>query len=81
MKYFLVLSILVMSSFANANFQNMKNCETIKLSLFTVLVSCHNLDYIIEYKKVEEPEEQDTVKRITVVTPNDQRVIKNMGDK
>lgn len=78
MRLFLALSIFIVSSFANANFQNMKNCETLKLSLFTVLVSCHNQDYIIEYKKVEEPEEQDTVKRITVVTPNDQRVIKSM---
>ena len=45
MKKILLLSIITILSFANENFTNMKNCESIKLSKYTTLVSCHKVDY------------------------------------
>lgn len=78
MKKFLLLTAFTIFSFANENYINMKNCETIKLSQFTVLVSCHKIDYLIEYRKVDD-DEKDTIKKITAITQKDQRIIKNIG--
>ncbi len=78
MKLLLLLALIITCSFATDNFLNMKKCETIQLSKLTVLVSCHKIDYLIEYK-VTEDEEKDRVKKITAITPNDQRVIKSIG--
>ncbi len=78
MKKFLVLALLVVSSFANENYINMKNCESIKLSRYTTLVSCHNVDYLIEYK-YQDDEEKDNIKKITAITVKDQKIIKSIG--
>ncbi len=78
MKSILILSVFTIFSFANANLTNMKQCEHIKLSSFTTLVSCHKLDYLVEYRNVDD-EEKDTIKKITVITTKDQRVIKSAG--
>jgi hypothetical protein len=75
-RFLLLLIVLSISLFANETF-NMKKCETIKLSTYTALVSCHKLDYLIEYRKVDD-EEKDTVKKITVITPTSQKVIKSL---
>ena len=56
----------------------MKNCESLKLSRFTTLVSCHNVDYLIEYK-YQDDEEKDNIKNITVITVNDKKIIKITG--
>ncbi len=52
----------------------MKNCEQIQLSKYTKLVSCHQVDYIIQYKYVED-EEQDNIKKIIAITPKDKKLI------
>jgi|GEM_PF-1096840 len=80
MRLFLMLMFLALSSFANDKFIDMKNCETFKLSMYNTLLSCHSIDYLIEYRRVDD-EEKDTVKKITAITTNDQRVIKEIGKK
>lgn len=72
-KIFLIF-ILSFYAFANENFINTKNCEIIKLSKFTTLISCHKIDYLVEYKP-QEDEEKDNIKKITAITANDQKII------
>lgn len=76
MKTVLLLAVLSVFSFANENYINMKNCEKIQLSKFTSLVSCHQVDYLIEYK-LEDDEEKDNIKKITAITVKDQKIIKS----
>ena len=76
MKIVLLLTVLSVFSFANENYINMKNCEKIQLSKFTSLVSCHQVDYLIEYK-LEDDEEKDNIKKITAITVKDQKIIKS----
>lgn len=78
MKKILLLSIITILSFANENFTNMKNCESIKLSKYTTLVSCHKVDYLIEYRFIDDAE-KDSIKKITAITLKDARVIKSIG--
>lgn len=78
MKSLLIISILAIFSLANENYINMKKCETIQLSKLTALISCHKIDYLIEYRLVDD-EEKDRVKKITAITQTDQRIIKNIG--
>lgn len=73
----LLVALLATISLAN-EYANMKNCETIKLSRYTSLVSCHNVDYLIEYK-YEDDEEKDNIKKITAITVKDQKIIKSVG--
>lgn len=77
MMKFLLVSLVATLSLAS-EYANMKNCETIKLSRYTSLISCHNIDYIIEYK-LEEDEEKDNIKKITAITVKDQKIIKSIG--
>lgn len=76
MKTVLLLTVLSIFSFANENYINMKNCEKIQLSKFTSLVSCHQVDYLIEYK-LEDDEEKDNIRKITAITVKDQKIIKS----
>lgn len=78
MKKLFILMFFTLFSFANENFINMKSCETVKLSKLTTLVSCHNIDYLIEYKH-QEDEDKDNIKKITAITVNDQKIIKTAG--
>lgn len=71
---FLLIFTLGLYSFASDKFANTKNCEVVKLSKFTTLVSCHKIDYIIEYK-YQDDEEKDNIKKIIAVTTNDQKII------
>lgn len=74
-----ILLVALLATFSLASeYANMKNCETIKLSRYTTLVSCHNIDYIIEYK-IEDDEEKDNIKKITAITVKDQKIIKSIG--
>ncbi len=71
----IVFLVVLANTFIFANeFANMKNCETIKLSKYTSLVSCHQIDYIIEYRYTED-EEQDNIKKIIAITPKEKRLI------
>lgn len=79
MKKLFILMIFTLFSFANDKFINMKSCESLKLSKFTTLVSCHNIDYLIEYK-LQDDEEKDSIKKITAITVNDQKIIKTIGN-
>lgn len=76
MKTVLLLAVLSVFSFANENYINMKSCEKIQLSKFTSLVSCHQVDYLIEYK-LEDDEEKDNIKKITAITVKNQEIIKS----
>ena len=79
MKKLLLIPVFCIASFASENnFINMKNCESIRLSKLTTLVSCHQMDYLVEYRIVDD-EEKDSVKKFTVVTKEKQVVIKNLG--
>lgn len=78
MKIILFLSIFTIFSFANEIFTNMKNCESIKLSRYTTLISCHKIDYLVEYRFIDD-EEKDSIKKITAITLKDTKVIKNLG--
>lgn len=78
MKKILILITFTLFSFANDKFINMKKCESLKLSKFTTLVSCHNIDYLIEYK-IQDDEEKDNIKSITAITVNDKKIIKTVG--
>ncbi|MFK2823192.1 hypothetical protein [Arcobacter sp. YIC-80] len=75
MKIVLFLFMIFTFSFS-AEFEKMKNCEKVQLSRYTVLVSCHQIDYIIEYK-LEDDEEKDNIKKITALTVNDKKIIIN----
>lgn len=74
---FLLLSLITLSSYANENFINMKSCENIKLSKYTTLISCHKIDYLIEYRNIDD-EEKDNIKKITAITLKDSRIIKSI---
>ncbi len=74
MKILLLVTSLVLCSLANENFTNMKKCEVIKLSKFTTLISCHKVDYLVKYK-LQDDEEKDNIKKITVITTKDQKII------
>lgn len=75
---FLLVAVLSTFALAQDNYANMKNCETIQLSKFTTLVSCHQVDYIIEYK-FQDDDEKDNIKKITAITVKDQKIIKNVS--
>ena len=79
MKKLLFIPIFCIASFASENsFINMKNCESVRLSKLTTLVSCHQMDYLVEYRVVDD-EEKDPVKKVTAITKDKQVVIKNLG--
>ncbi len=78
MKLILTFVLCLSFTIANDNFINMKECEVIKLSKLTTLVSCHKIDYLIEYRVVDD-EEIDKIKKITAITQKEQRVIKETG--
>lgn len=78
MKKILLLTIFSILSFANENMINMKNCESMKLSKYATLVSCHKIDYLIEYRFIDD-EEKDPIKKITAITLKDTKVIKDIG--
>ncbi len=72
-KILLLLSLCLAPIFADAI--NPKKCESLKLSNFTTLVSCHKIDYIIEYYEPRRDDE-DSIKKITLITINDKKIIK-----
>lgn len=78
MKIILTLTVLFTFSFASENYVNMKNCEKIQLSRYTALVSCHQIDYLIEYK-LEDDEEKDNIKKITALTVQDKKILMNVS--
>ncbi|RXJ91186.1 hypothetical protein CRV01_02590 [Arcobacter sp. CECT 8983] len=79
MRKLLLILALCVATFANENnFVNMKNCESIALSKLTSIVSCHQVDYLVEYRVVDDAE-KDPVKKVTVVTKENQVVIKDLG--
>ncbi|MGA1932904.1 hypothetical protein ACH5BF_09335 [Arcobacter sp. YIC-464] len=73
MKILILLMAFLTFSFSN-EFSKIKNCEKIQLSRYTVLVSCHQIDYIIEYT-LQDDEEKDNIKKITALTVNDKKII------
>lgn len=74
MRLIILISLAFVSLYANSFQSKVKKCEKIELSRFTALVSCHKIDYLIEYK-VEDDDEKDNVKRITAVSTNDKKEI------
>ena len=55
--------------------KNPKNCEKIVLSVKVDLVSCENLDYLVEYEIYDE--KRGEVVKVTALTQRDARVIKS----
>ncbi len=78
MKIILAFSLCISFLLAQDNFINMKKCEVIKLSKLTTLISCHKIDYLVEYR-LNDDEEVDKIKKITAITQKEQRVIKSTG--
>ena len=54
----------------------MKKCELLEMSKYTKLFSCHKIDYLVEYKIEVDLSEADSIKKITMITPTSQKVIK-----
>lgn len=70
-----LLSIGVLFLNAKENIIEQKNCEVIKLSSLTTLVSCHHFDYLIEYQQVIRDDE-DSVKKVTAISPQQTQILK-----
>jgi hypothetical protein len=80
MKTLLVLFLVTIFSFANEKILNAKNCEKFQLSKYTLLISCHKLDYLVEYKYNDDVEKDD-IKKITVITSQEEKILlKNVGN-
>ncbi|AXX93388.1 hypothetical protein CPU12_08515 [Malaciobacter molluscorum LMG 25693] len=74
-KIFLLVT-LALTSYANDTIIQPKKCEIIKLSNFTTLVSCNKLDYIVQTKESRRDDE-DNMKKITVLSEKDNKIIIN----
>lgn len=68
---------LVMGGFCFAGdvIQKPKNCEVLRLSVKVDIISCENLDYLIEYDIYDEKRAE--VIKVTAMTPKDVRVVKS----
>ncbi len=76
MNKILILVFLTIGSYSSDNIINTKNCEQIKLSTYTTLISCQNMDYLVEYQDVRRDDE-DNIKKITLITQKDQKILVN----
>ena len=79
-KLLLFIALIHSFLFAQDNIINMKKCESVKVSKYTSIVSCHQVDYLIEYRYIDDAE-KDPVKKITVITPQKQVIVKDIGNK
>ncbi|RXK13461.1 hypothetical protein CP965_06570 [Halarcobacter mediterraneus] len=79
-KILLFIALIHSFLFAQDNIINMKKCESVKVSKYTSIVSCHKVDYLIEYRYIDDVE-KDSVKKITVITPQKQVIVKDIGNK
>lgn len=75
MKIILFTLLCLSSVFADTTI-NMKKCEVLEMSKYTKLFSCHKVDYIVEYKIENDITEADSIKKITLITPTSQVVLK-----
>lgn len=71
-----LLAIFAVVSYANDTIIQPKKCEIIKLSNFTTLVSCNKLDYIVQTKESRRDDE-DNIKKITVLSEKENKIIIN----
>ena len=74
MKNIMLLILLSIAALGADTIINTKKCETLKLSNYTTLVSCHDMSYLIEYRDVRRDDE-DSVKKITIITQKDSKVV------
>ncbi|MBU3013370.1 hypothetical protein KO488_01280 [Poseidonibacter lekithochrous] len=72
----LMISLLAFSALFSEATINMKKCELLEMSQYTKLFSCHKIDYLVEYKIEADLSEEDSIKKITMITPTTQKVIK-----
>ena len=72
----LIISLLAFSAIFAENTINMKKCELLEMSKYTKLFSCHKIDYLVEYKIEADLSEEDSIKKITMITPSSQKIIK-----
>lgn len=75
MKIILICLLSLTAMFAD-NTINMKKCEVLEISQYTRLFSCHKVDYLVEYKIEVDLRESDSIKKITMITPTSQQVIR-----
>ncbi|MGB1226999.1 MAG: hypothetical protein ACPG9K_03840 [Poseidonibacter sp.] len=71
-----LISLLVVSAIFAQTPINMKKCELLEISPYTKLFSCHKIDYLVEYKIEVDLREADSIKKITMITPTSQTVVK-----
>ena len=74
-KYLLLMLLLTGSTFAQDTIVPQKNCEVIKLSKYTTLVSCDKFDYLVEYQDTRRDDE-DGVKKVTAISLKETKIIK-----
>ncbi|AXH10703.1 hypothetical protein CP960_02310 [Malaciobacter halophilus] len=79
MKKIVLLCFFTLFAYSNDNTLQPKKCEVIKLSNYTTLVSCHKLDYIVQTKQSRRDDE-DNIKKITVLTKQESKIILNKRD-
>jgi len=72
----LIVSLITLSALFAETTINMKKCELLEISKYTKLFSCHKIDYLVEYKIEVDLREEDSIERITMITPTSQKVIK-----
>ncbi|WP_419771353.1 MAG: hypothetical protein ACNI3C_06065 [Candidatus Marinarcus sp.] len=74
-KYLLSVILTSLGLFAQESIIAPKNCEVIKLSTYTTLVSCDKFDYLVEYQDVKRDDE-DGVKKVTAISLKETKIIK-----
>jgi len=75
MKSFTLMLLLISSLYANNHKEKYANCEVVVLSELTDIVSCHRIDYLIEYKQNDEYKRGE-VKKVSVITDTTVKVVK-----
>ena len=73
----ILVSLVFLSAIFAENIINTKNCEILEMSRYTKLFSCHNIDYLVEYKIDVDLSETDSIKKITMITEKSQTIIKS----
>lgn len=72
----ILICLLSLTAILADNTINMKKCEVLEISQYTRLFSCHKVDYLVEYKIEVDLRESDSIKKITMITPTSQQVIR-----
>ncbi|NQY92706.1 MAG: hypothetical protein HRT43_00955 [Campylobacteraceae bacterium] len=75
MRFFILLLLFISALHANSMKEKFTNCEVVVLSELTDIVSCHKIDYLIEYTQNDEYKRGEVIK-VSVITETSVKVIK-----